>query len=157
MVRRLGAPLWNKLHRIVYGIAVLGVVHFFLQSKLDETEAFIMAGLFGLLLFARLSKRVQGDLTWVGVVASTAAAAVLTGVAEAGWYSFKTGAPFDLILGANFDPSLGIRPAWWALGFGFALVLARASRPLFRQRPAEPGLQGIARKVRERLLAPLRG
>ncbi|MGD0633509.1 MAG: protein-methionine-sulfoxide reductase heme-binding subunit MsrQ [Beijerinckiaceae bacterium] len=157
MVRRLGAPLWNKLHRIVYVIAVLAVVHFFMQSKLDETEAFIMAGLFGLLLFARVGKRVQGDLTLAGAVASAAGATVLTGLAEAGWYSFKTGAPFDLVLGANFDPSLGIRPAWCALGFGVVLVLARASRPLFQQRPGVAGTQGIAKKVRDRLLAPLQG
>jgi sulfoxide reductase heme-binding subunit YedZ len=157
MVRRLGAPLWNKLHRIVYVIAVLAVVHFFMQSKLDETEAFIMAGLFGLLLFARVGKRVQGDLTLAGALASAVGAAVLTGLAEAGWYSFKTGAPFDLVLGANFDPSLGIRPAWCALAGGLVLLLARLSRPLFQQRPAVPGTPGIAKKVRDRLLAPLRG
>jgi sulfoxide reductase heme-binding subunit YedZ len=157
MVRRLGAPRWNRLHQIVYGIAALAVVHFFMQSKLDETEAFIMAGLFALLFFARVAKRLQGDVTLAGTVVSAAGAAVLTGLAEAGWYSFKTGAPFELVLGANFDPSLGTRPAWFALAFGLVLVAARLSRPLFQARATDSGAARIARKMRDRLLSPSRG
>src|SRR5438094_4694154 len=34
-VRRLGARRWNALHRVVYAVALLGSVHFFIQSKLE--------------------------------------------------------------------------------------------------------------------------
>src|SRR5262247_3250820 len=34
-IRRLGSQRWNALHRLVYGIAVLGSIHFFIQSKLN--------------------------------------------------------------------------------------------------------------------------
>ncbi len=34
-VRRLGGRRWQKLHALVYGIAVLGVLHHFLQVKAD--------------------------------------------------------------------------------------------------------------------------
>jgi sulfoxide reductase heme-binding subunit YedZ len=137
MVRRLGAPLWNRLHQLVYVVTALAVVHFFMQSKLDETEPFIMAGIFALLGLARLAKRVQGDVTFVGAVACAIASAALTGVAEAAWYSIKTNAPFALILSANFDFSYTIRPAWYVLTAGGVLVLARLSRPLFRKRPRQ--------------------
>jgi sulfoxide reductase heme-binding subunit YedZ len=100
MVRRLGAPLWNRLHQLVYPITALAVVHFFMQSKLDETEPFIMAGIFALLGLARLAKRAQGDVTLVGAIVCAVAAATLTGLAEAAWYAWKTNAPFALILGA---------------------------------------------------------
>ncbi len=154
MVRRLGAMRWNRLHGLVYPVALLAVVHFFMQSKLDETQAFIMAGMFGLLGLARLAKRWQGDLTFAGTVICTMSAAALTGLAEAAWYSFKTGAPFDLVLGANFDLSLGLRPAWYALGAGIVLVLARALRPLVQRGRAVPGERGMTRK---RLFSPSRG
>ena len=90
-----------------------------------------MAGLFGLLGLARLARKLQGDLTIVSTLICALAAAALTGLAEASWYAIKTGAPFDLVLGANLDFSLGLRPAWYALAGGLVLVLARLSRPLF--------------------------
>src|SRR6185436_606773 len=31
-IRRLGSERWNKLHRMIYGIAILGSIHFFIQS-----------------------------------------------------------------------------------------------------------------------------
>ena len=45
MIRRLGAPRWNRLHKIVYGIAALALLHFYLQSKADVFEPVLMSGL----------------------------------------------------------------------------------------------------------------
>jgi sulfoxide reductase heme-binding subunit YedZ len=42
MMRRLGKR-WQKLHRLVYVIAVLGVWHFYWQVKLDTLEASVYA------------------------------------------------------------------------------------------------------------------
>ena len=54
MVRRLGAKRWIKLHRLVYAIAIFGVLHFWLMVKRDVTEPAIYAGILALLLGFRL-------------------------------------------------------------------------------------------------------
>jgi sulfoxide reductase heme-binding subunit YedZ len=56
MMRRLGRR-WQKLHRLVYLIAILGVVHFYWQVKLDTLEALIYAAILAILLAYRLAGR----------------------------------------------------------------------------------------------------
>lgn len=61
MMRRLGRN-WQKLHRLVYVIAVLAVWHYYWQVKLDTLEptlyALILAGLLGVrVYFAHSSRR----------------------------------------------------------------------------------------------------
>jgi sulfoxide reductase heme-binding subunit YedZ len=53
MMRRLGRR-WQKLHRLVYVIAILGVWHFWWQVKLDITEPLIYCGILMLLLGYRV-------------------------------------------------------------------------------------------------------
>jgi methionine sulfoxide reductase heme-binding subunit len=53
MMRRLGRR-WQKLHRLVYVIAVLGVWHFYWQVKRDVREPLIYAGILALLLGYRM-------------------------------------------------------------------------------------------------------
>jgi len=54
MVKRLGARRWQLLHRLVYAIATLGVLHFWWLVKKDITEPVIFGGLLVLLFLARL-------------------------------------------------------------------------------------------------------
>jgi sulfoxide reductase heme-binding subunit YedZ len=54
MVRRLGAKRWQRLHRAVYVIASLGVLHFWWLVKKDIREPLIFGTLLGLLFLARL-------------------------------------------------------------------------------------------------------
>ena len=56
MMKRLGRR-WQKLHRLVYLIAILGVVHFYWQVKLDTLEALIYAAILVVLLGYRLKGR----------------------------------------------------------------------------------------------------
>lgn len=56
MVRRLGAARWQALHRLIYGIAPLGVLHFWWMVKRDITEPAIYAAV----LVALLGYRVVG-------------------------------------------------------------------------------------------------
>jgi sulfoxide reductase heme-binding subunit YedZ len=44
-MRKLGRN-WTRLHRIVFGVGMLGILHFFMQSKANVSEAALMAGLF---------------------------------------------------------------------------------------------------------------
>ena len=57
MVRRLGARRWQRLHRLVYAIGALGVVHFWWLVKKDVTEPLIFAIVIGALLIARVVRR----------------------------------------------------------------------------------------------------
>ncbi|HXV08332.1 MAG TPA: protein-methionine-sulfoxide reductase heme-binding subunit MsrQ [Burkholderiales bacterium] len=59
MVKRLGAQRWQLLHRLVYAIAILGVVHYWWLVKKDITEPVIFAVLLAILLGARLVWRAR--------------------------------------------------------------------------------------------------
>jgi len=56
MMKRLGRR-WQKLHRLVYVSAILGVVHFYWQVKLDTLEALVYAAILAVLLGYRLKGR----------------------------------------------------------------------------------------------------
>ncbi|MGH8287366.1 MAG: sulfite oxidase heme-binding subunit YedZ, partial [Steroidobacteraceae bacterium] len=53
MMRRLGRR-WQKLHRLVYAAAILGVWHFYWQVKADIREPLIYTALLAVLLGYRL-------------------------------------------------------------------------------------------------------
>jgi sulfoxide reductase heme-binding subunit YedZ len=74
MVRRLGGRNWKRLHRLVYAIAVLGVLHYWYHklAKNDLAEPMIYTAVLGALLSARL-------LHWL---ASRRRAALATAVAR---------------------------------------------------------------------------
>ena len=57
MVKRLGARRWTALHRIVYLIAPLGVLHFWWMVKRDVTEPAVYAVVLAVLLGWRLAAR----------------------------------------------------------------------------------------------------
>jgi len=57
-IRRLGRN-WQRLHRLIYVAAVLGVIHFYWQVKADTREPLIYAGILAVLLMARLLPRVR--------------------------------------------------------------------------------------------------
>jgi sulfoxide reductase heme-binding subunit YedZ len=56
-VRRLGYVRWKRLHRLVYAVAVCGVVHFAWRVKADYREPAIFASVLALLLLARVAAR----------------------------------------------------------------------------------------------------
>lgn len=60
MVRRLGAKRWIALHRLIYVIAPLGVLHFWWMVKRDLTEPIIYALLLSLLLGYRIVLKLRG-------------------------------------------------------------------------------------------------
>ena len=59
MVKRLGAARWQRLHRLVYVIAALGVAHFWWLVKKDITESVLFACVLTALLGARLAWRLR--------------------------------------------------------------------------------------------------
>lgn len=52
-IRRLGGRKWQSLHRSVYAIAILGVVHYWWLVKKDISEPLLYASILGILLGLR--------------------------------------------------------------------------------------------------------
>ena len=53
MIKKMGAVAWKKLHRLVYPITVLAVVHFYMMAKADKTEPLIYGFILAVLLAYR--------------------------------------------------------------------------------------------------------
>jgi glycine betaine catabolism B len=54
MIKRLGGARWRALHRLVYLVAIAGVVHYYMQVKADVRQPLAFATVLGLLLGYRL-------------------------------------------------------------------------------------------------------
>ncbi|CAM3332027.1 sulfite oxidase heme-binding subunit YedZ [Thalassospira profundimaris] len=120
-MRRLGAK-WGRLHKLVYPIAVLGVVHFFLQSKVDVSEATLMAGMFvGLMLYRFAHWRGWSLRSAVTLSVIAAVAGLATAGIEYAWYALATGIPADRVVAANLEWMWPLRPAWNVVLAGVAI------------------------------------
>ncbi len=55
-IKALGAKRWQTLHKLVYAIAALAILHFFWMraGKNNFTEVYVYAGVLGALMLARL-------------------------------------------------------------------------------------------------------
>lgn len=111
-IRALG-PRWKRLHWLVFPVAALGVLHFYMQSKTVVWEAVMAAGFLAWLLAWRaLPAGWRGRLPVLLALAPfTALAAALI---EYAWFALATNLPAERILLANLDVSFGPRPAVWA-------------------------------------------
>jgi sulfoxide reductase heme-binding subunit YedZ len=138
MIRRLGGPRWNLLHKSIYLIATLALAHYYLQSKADVSDPVLMTGLFLMLMLYRpLQKRLP---LWAAAVASVVVGTGATALIEATWYMFRRHYPFWEVLGANIDPDMFPRPTFWVLVAGvvaLAVMVARNYRPRLRLAAAE--------------------
>jgi methionine sulfoxide reductase heme-binding subunit len=140
-LRRLGSRRWNALHRLVYGIALLAVVHFFMQSKLEIYQPVLMAGFLIWLLAYRGLNRRNGEVTALHLVLLAVAVAAATAVGEAALYMFTSGVDGRRVLLAHLDLDMEVRPAWWVLVAGLAV----AALAFWRQKPA--GQRPRARRI----------
>jgi sulfoxide reductase heme-binding subunit YedZ len=131
-IRRLGSQRWHAVHRLVYGIALLAAVHFFLQSKIDLYQPVLMAGFLVWLLAYRGLMRINGSVSPLALAALAVAAATVTAIGEATIYMIASGVDSRRILLAHFDLDMEVRPAWWVLAAGLAVAAAG----IWRQKPA---------------------
>lgn len=127
-ISRLGTTAWRRLHLLVYAIVLLGLLHFFLQSKADVSEPTIMAGLILWLVLLRAPKKLGLSLSPLFLVAAGLAAGLLTALGEALYFHLKVNAPFaDILLDADLDFSDGLRPCWWPVAASLLAALALAA------------------------------
>jgi sulfoxide reductase heme-binding subunit YedZ len=131
LVRRLGGMRWRNLHRLVYPVAVLGMLHYFMQSKLQVFEPTVVGGLFlWLMLYRLIHWRFprQGEFPLWALAASWFAIGCVVFLAEAITFGIEFHAPIGRILAADFDFRAGIRPGWYVWGIGALVVLIGALR-----------------------------
>ncbi len=132
-VRKLGAK-WKTLHEIVYGLGVLALFHYVLQSKIDVTAAMQMVGLFVLAMTIRVMIAKRYNLGLWQLVGAAVLAAVLTAGIEYSWYHFATGVNALNILKANLSLAFGPRPAVIALLAGLGLATAMTAQNYLKNR-----------------------
>ena len=56
MIKRLGFKLWKKIHYLIYPVAILASMHFYVLVRADKTEPVIYMGIIILLLLHRIFK-----------------------------------------------------------------------------------------------------
>ncbi|HEV7257711.1 MAG TPA: protein-methionine-sulfoxide reductase heme-binding subunit MsrQ [Bosea sp. (in: a-proteobacteria)] len=133
MIRRMGTQRWQRLHNLVYPIAMLALLHFALQAKIDVTQPVLMSGLFALLMAYRGLDRLKIAPTPPVLTATALAVGLLTALCETAWYAFATGASAWLVFQANADIAVywdlaSLRPGHWVALVGLAVALAGAFR-----------------------------
>jgi methionine sulfoxide reductase heme-binding subunit len=130
MIRRLG-PRWKTLHSLVYGIAVLALLHFMIQAKADVSEPVMMAGFFLILMLFRVLLK-RGFSAWGAALAAAIVSPPLAAVIEASWYALVRHIPFWEVLSANIDPDMAFRPSAYVAAGGAAFLIVT----LLRRAPA---------------------
>ena len=139
-LKRLGRE-WKPLHKLVYPLTALGILHFYMQSKINVSEPVLMSGLF---LWAMLWRAVPAR--WRTSPLPLAPISLLASLGAAGleylWYDLATKLPADMIFLANFDTEFEIRPAVWVLVAGLAVFMAAGIwwgvRQVFHRQAALP-------------------
>lgn len=131
-IRKMGGSWWSRLHMLVYPVAILGLLHFAMQTKLDATQALTMSGLFLLLMFYRVLHRFGFTTNLWSLGALAIISAVAAAGVEAVWYASSRGIDPWAILPSNlvFDLDLGTRPSWWTLGAGLILMAVYGLRKI---------------------------
>ncbi len=118
---------WRKLHRLIFPIALLALAHYFIQSKIDVTNAVFAAGAFVWLATWRLlPRRMQAQPLLFAALA--ACAALATAGIETLWYAAATGVPAMRVLEANLSLAPWPRPAVWIAIVFAAVALIGAGR-----------------------------
>jgi len=144
MVRRLGGERWRRLHMVVYGIAVLGLIHYFQQTKADVTVPVFVAGLFGWLLAYRALVwwLRPNEVSTLHLLAFSVFVSLATFFGEAIGIGIAYHVSPMRVLDTVFDFDVGIRPGWEVLAAGLAVVVldavsARWRAPRIRTAAAE--------------------
>jgi methionine sulfoxide reductase heme-binding subunit len=130
-ISRLGSGRWHALHRLIYAVALIAVVHFFMQSKLNTYQPVLMSGFLIWLLAYRVLYRRIGEVKPLHLVLLAAGTATATAIGEAILYRLTSGVDASRLLLAHFDIEMEVRPAWLVVA---AVGFWRQKRT--RQRPS---------------------
>ena len=124
--RRLG-HWWKRLHRAIYVLGAIALLHYFIQSKSNVSEPVFFSGLFAwLLLWRALPMAWQRSLA-VQLGLAVVAACIAAGI-EFAWYALATGINPWRVLAASETLRFGLRPAHYVALAGLAVVVLAALR-----------------------------
>jgi sulfoxide reductase heme-binding subunit YedZ len=144
-MRKLGGRKWQRLHYLVYPLTVLGLAHFFMQSKINVAEPVLMSGLFIWLMLYRVAYRWNGEralsIRQLGGLAI--AATLFTFLGEAAWYQFATGIGGERILRAAFNFH-HIRPGWGVLPVTLAFIPLKIAADRFWNQRKQGGRRQLS-------------
>jgi sulfoxide reductase heme-binding subunit YedZ len=120
-MQRLGR-WWKRLHRAIYVLGVVALLHYFIQSKSNVSEPVFMAGVFVWLMLWRAL-----PMNWQRSVAAqlglTIVAACATAGIEFAWYGLATAINPWRVLAASETTRFGLRPAHYVALLGLAVTL----------------------------------
>ena len=134
-IRRMGR-WWKRLHRLSYPLAMVALLHYFIQSKANVSEPVFVAGLYVWLMLWRLL-----PARWQRSIAVYPLLALVSGAAAAGiefaWYGIATHINPWRVVAADETLRFGLRPAHYVvlvtLGLG-VVILVRRIAPMVRLR-----------------------
>jgi len=130
-VRGLGGLRWRKWHRLIYPVAILGCIHYFMQSKLEVFEPTIIGGIFLWLMLYRILHWAfprEAEFPLGVIAASWLFVGAFVFVAEAIAFQIAFNAPILRVLALDFSFHAGIRPGWYVWGVGLIVTLIGALR-----------------------------
>jgi methionine sulfoxide reductase heme-binding subunit len=141
VMRRMGRG-WKRLHRSIYLIAALALLHYFIQSKANVSEPVVFAGLFVWLMLWRLvPQRWRRSLAIYPVL--SVLAAISAAWIEFAWYGLATRINPWRVLAASETLRFGLRPAHWVLIATMLIGVVAVARRIGRRR--SPFTQRVAR------------
>jgi sulfoxide reductase heme-binding subunit YedZ len=119
--QRLG-PWWKRLHRAIYVLGAIALLHYFIQSKANVSEPVFFAGLYvWLLAWRALPTAWQRSL--FALLALAAVAAFVAAGIEFAWYALATGISPWRVLAASETLHFGLRPAHYVALAGLVVVM----------------------------------
>jgi sulfoxide reductase heme-binding subunit YedZ len=131
-MKRMGKR-WKQLHRLVYPIGVLALLHFFIQTKANVGEPVFVSGLFAWMMLWRLlpMARRTAVLTFFALVPVSA---VVTAAIEFAWYGIATKIDPFRILNANWSERFFPRPAHEVAAVALVVAIVVTGRRLLSRR-----------------------
>ncbi|MSP00902.1 MAG: sulfoxide reductase heme-binding subunit YedZ [Acetobacteraceae bacterium] len=132
-MKRMGKR-WKQLHRLVYPIGGLALLHFYIQTKANVAEPVLVSGLFAWLMSWRLLPMARRTAlsTFYALVPVSAA---LTMALEFAWYGIATRVDPFRILTANWTANFFPRPAHEVAAVALAIAIGVTARRLLSRRP----------------------
>ena len=125
-IRRLGGR-WKTLHRAIYALGTIALLHYFIQSKSNVSEPVFFSGLFVWMMLWRAL-----PVGWQRSIILQLPLAALAAFASAGiefaWYGLATGINPWRVLAASGTVHFGLRPPHYVALVGLAVALLAALR-----------------------------
>jgi sulfoxide reductase heme-binding subunit YedZ len=120
---------WKRLHWLIYPAAVLAILHFFIQSKANVSEATVAAGLFAWLMIWRFMP-VKLRTQYLGLLLLAVGATIAALLFEVGWYGLVNHVDPMRVLQTEINPDLAPRPVLKVLLASVTVIVLVAARRL---------------------------